>query len=163
MSIKLEQKVEENISKTITDLGFEIEYVEFVKEGISSILRIVIDKVGDIVSIDDCETVSRAIEETVDNCTGNNEYVLEVSSPGLERQLKNAKLFRKYVGSEIYVKVFKKLEEGKEIKGKLVKVSDSDDRITIEVGQKNIEIEFSNIASAHTIYDFDKLLKGNKN
>ena len=62
-------------------------------------LRVVIDKVGEAMWVEDCEKVSRAIEDIVDKNI-NQEYVLEVSSPGLERQLKNIKLYKKYIRKE---------------------------------------------------------------
>ncbi|MCX8074911.1 MAG: ribosome maturation factor RimP [Clostridia bacterium] len=158
MSIKLEQKVYENILTNVNNLGFDIEYVEIVKEGVNNIVRIVIDKVNSSVSIDDCELVSHDIEDMVDKLI-TIEYVLEVSSPGLERQLKNIRLYKKYVNSEIYIKLFKKISLGKEITGKLVSVDDDKNIITILVNGNNIEVNLSDISSAHTTYDFDKALK----
>ena len=93
--MKVEVKVEELIEPIIQNLGFELEYVEFVKEGSNNVLRVVIDKNGEKLWVDDCETVSRAIEDVVDKNI-SQEYVLEVSSAGLERQLKNLKLYKKY-------------------------------------------------------------------
>ena len=87
-------KIELKIVNKIENLGYMLEYVEFVKEGDNNILRVVIDKENENVSIDDCEKVSRAIEDDVDKEV-KQEYVLEVSSAGLERQLKNIKLFKK--------------------------------------------------------------------
>jgi ribosome maturation factor RimP len=110
---KVVENVEEKISSKVNELGFEIEYVEFVKEGDNNILRIVLDKPNGTISIDDCELVSRAVEDDIDKLV-KTEYVLEVSSPGLERQLKNIKLYKKYTGENINVKLFKKNEIGKE-------------------------------------------------
>ena len=64
------------------------------------------------MDVDDCEKVSRLIEDPVDSLI-SKEYVLEVSSPGLERQLKNMKLYKKYTGKEIFVKLYKKSEYAK--------------------------------------------------
>lgn len=100
MGVKVESLVEEKISSTINELGFEIEYVEYVKEANNYILRIVLDKPNGTVDVDECEKVSRAVENIVDTII-KNEYVLEVSSPGIERQLRNIRLYKKYVGSEI--------------------------------------------------------------
>ena len=90
--MKVETKVENAIDSIVKEQGFEIEYVEFVKEGSNNVLRVVIDKPGEKMWVEDCEKVSRAIEDTVDKNI-EQEYVLEVSSPGLERQLKNLKLY----------------------------------------------------------------------
>ena len=117
--MKVETKVEEAIEPIIKQLGYELEYVEFVKEGSDNVLRIIIDKVGDRLWVEDCETVSHAVEDTVDKLV-DVEYTLEVSSPGLERQLKTMKLYKKYTGREIHVKLFKKMDDLKEFEGILV-------------------------------------------
>jgi ribosome maturation factor RimP len=152
--LKLEEKVEANITEIISNLGFEIEYVEFLKERDQTILRIVIDKLNSHINIEDCEKVSRAIEEVVDTLV-SFEYILEVSSPGLERQLKNIKLYKKYINSEIYVKLYKKIELGKELVGILVSTDDENLNITLKVSDNDIVINIKDIANAYTTYDFN--------
>lgn len=152
--MKLEEKVEANITEIISNLGFEIEYVEFLKERDQTILRIVIDKLNSHINIEDCEKVSRAIEEVVDTLV-SFEYILEVSSPGLERQLKNIKLYKKYINSEIYVKLYKKIELGKELVGILVSTDDENLNITLKVSDNDIVINIKDIANAYTTYDFN--------
>lgn len=153
---KLTDDVEKAISGYVTDLGMSLEYTELVKEGGNSIYRIVVDKPDSKVSIDDCEALSRAVEDIVDKYVKVKEgYVLEVSSAGLERQLKNVRLYNKYIGYDIYVKLYKKISDLKELEGKLISVSD--DSITIETNGEKICIELSNIAHANTIYNFDNM------
>lgn len=153
---KLTDQVEMAISGYISDLGLCLEYTELVKEGGNSIYRIVVDKEGSKVSIDDCEALSRVVEDTVDKYVKVQDgYVLEVSSAGLERQLKNIKLYTKYIGYDIYVKLYKKIGNLKELEGKLLSVRD--DSITIETNGEEICIELSNIAHANTIYNFDNM------
>lgn len=161
MRIKLEEQIEQKIEGIVSNLGFEIEYVEDVNESNQNIIRIVIDKPESIISVDDCEVVSRAVEDTLDKMI-EKEYLLEVSSPGLERQLKNIKLYKKYIGSEIFVRLFKKLEQGKELTGMLINVDEQNNTITIQIDNDEICIEIKGIASAHTTYDFDAVLKSNK-
>lgn len=160
MKEKLETKVQNDISSIITNLGFEIEYTEFVKEGDGYVYRVVLDKTGGLVSIDDCEQVSHAIEDTVDKHI-DKEYMLEVSSPGLERQLKNIVLYNKYIGNKIHIKLFKKEYEKKEFEGILKAVDKEENKITIEV-DKDLEFCIENISSAHTVYDFSENLNKNK-
>lgn len=152
--------IENIINQKIQKEGFELEYVEFVKEGDNNILRVVIDKKDGNVSIDDCEKISRLIEDDIDKNI-NNEYVLEVSSAGLERQLKNIKLYKKYIGNEIYVKLYKKQEYGKEIVGILKDANDNN--ITLIVNETNIVVDINDIATAHTVYDFDSAFKNKDN
>lgn len=151
---QLTDKIENAILDNVKSLGLELEYTELVKEGENNIYRVVVDKKEASVGINDCETLSRSIEDIVDkyvNCKDG--YVLEVSSAGLERQLKNLKLYNKYVGFEIKVKLFKKVNDKKEYQGKLIKVNE--DSIVIEVENEEILIELKNIAHANTVYDFE--------
>ena len=155
--MKLE-KIENLINDKIQKENFDLECVEFVKEGDNNILRVVIDKKNGNVAIDDCEKISRLIEDDVDKNI-NNEYVLEVSSAGLERQLKNIKLYKKYIGNEIYVKLYKKQEYGKEIVGILEEVDEQNNKITLCVNEIVLFIDINQIATAHTVYDFDSAFK----
>ena len=152
--------IEKIIIPKIEEEGFEIEYVEFVQEGDNNILRVVIDNPNGNVAIDDCEKISRKIEDDIDKNI-DKEYVLEVSSAGLERQLKNIKLFEKYIGSEVYVKLYKKLDDKKEITGILKSVNDNN--IVIESLEKEYIFNIKDIAVAHTIYDFDNAFKNKDN
>lgn len=159
--MKVEIKVEEVIEPIVKNLGFEIEYVEFVKEGSNNVLRVVIDKVGESMWVEDCETVSRAIEDIVDQNI-KQEYVLEVSSPGLERQLKNIKLYKKYMGQEIHVKLFKKQNDLKEFEAVIKAVNEDEETVTLTVDEKDeLTLSLKDIATAYTTYDFDSALKGN--
>ena len=80
--------------------------VEYVKEGSEWFLRIYIDK-EDGVDLDDCENVTDLINDPLDELDPIKEpYYLEVSSPGVERKLKNNAHFRRVVGEKIYVRFF---------------------------------------------------------
>ena len=158
--MKVEIKVEEVIEPIVKNLGFEIEYVEFVKEGSNNVLRVVIDKVGESMWVEDCENVSRAIEDIVDQNI-KQEYVLEVSSPGLERQLKNIKLYKKYIGQEIHVKLFKKQNDLKEFEAVIKSVNEDEETVTLELEKEEVTIALKDITTAYTTYDFDSALKGN--
>ena len=161
MKKKLEEVLEENLTKKINELGFEIEYVENVNEGGQNIVRVVLDKPNENISIDDCELVSRAIEDDVDKLI-SKEYVLEVSSPGLERQLKNLKLYKKYVGKEVFIKLFKKIDSIKEMVGILESVDEQNNNVVVKTNDKQFVLSISDISSAHTTYDYDERLKSSK-
>ena len=115
------KSLEESLKKDVEDLGYELEYAECEKEGSIQYVRIVIDKEEGITT-EDCEKVSRALEEKVDKLVKyESGYVLEVSSPGLERKLKSLKLFNKYLGSKVLIKVYEKVNGQKELIGILKK------------------------------------------
>ena len=114
-----ESKVEVLVSGMIEKMGYELVDVEFVKEGQNWYLRFYLDKEGGI-NIDDCEKASKAIEKLLDEKDPIEQaYILEVSSPGLDRQLKKDKDFVKYVGSLVDVKLYKAVDGSKEFQGTL--------------------------------------------
>ena len=151
---KLTDNIEINISNDIDEIGLELEYIELVKEGKESILKIVVDKPNEKVSIEDCEKLSRQIDDKIDSLVKvDGGYILEVSSAGLERQLKNIRLFNKYKGNKIRVRLFNKVSGLKEFEGILDTISDTNINVIVE--DKNVEIDIKNIASAKTVYDFE--------
>jgi ribosome maturation factor RimP len=105
-----EAKTEALLKPVAAKFGVEIYDVEYVKEGSDYILRAYIDKENS-VSINDCEAVSRALSELLDeNDFIGDAYILEVSSPGLGRQLKKDKHLDKSIGAKVEVKTYKVLE-----------------------------------------------------
>ena len=110
--------------------GVNIYDVEYVKEAGEWYLRAYIDKEGG-VTIDDCENVSRAFSDALDQEDFiEDAYILEVSSPGLGRQLKKDRHFQNSLGQDVEVKVFEAINGQKEFAGTLV--SFDKEHITIE-------------------------------
>jgi len=97
----------ENLCKAkIESLGFELCDVEYQKEYGDWVLTFYIDKPGG-VTIDECETVSRAIEPILDEADPiESEYVLSVSSLGIDRPLKKDRDFERALGSELEIKLY---------------------------------------------------------
>lgn len=143
----------EELLKPITDAcNVEIYDVEYVKEGSEWYLRAYIDKPGG-VTIDDCESVSRALSAKLDEDEFIEEaYILEVSSPGLGRVLKKEKHFLKSIGSEIEIKTYKPIEKEKQFVGILT--SYQDDTITIKTDKKEMNFNKSEVASVRLTFDF---------
>ena len=110
----------ENLLLPITEkLDVEIYDVEYVKEGSDWYLRAFIDK-PEGVNIIDCENVSRAFSDALDQEDFiPDAYILEVSSPGLGRTLKKDRHFEKSLGMEVEVKLFKAIDKVKEFVGNL--------------------------------------------
>lgn len=110
----------EALLKPIAEVnGLEIYDVEYVKEGGEWYLRAYIDKPGG-VGILDCETVSRALSEALDQEDFiPDAYILEVSSPGLGRTLKKDKHLLKSLGCEVEIKLYQPIDKCKEFKGVL--------------------------------------------
>ena len=148
-----EQKTARLLGPIIDANHIELYDVEYVKEGSSWYLRTYIDKEGGI-TVDDCELVSRALSELLDKADFIPEaYILEVSSPGLGRQLKKDKHFDKSIGEEVEIKLYKPIDKKKEWMGILT--SFSADTITIELEDNTLmDIPRANIALVRLTFDF---------
>lgn len=127
-------------------LDLDLWDVRFIKEGATWYLRIFIDK-DDGVSIDDCEAMSRALDKPLDELDIiNQSYCLEVSSPGIERELIRDEHFKRFIGSNVMVKLIRPNENGeRELRGILDNFSSKE--ITLNVIEKSIVIDRKNIAS----------------
>lgn len=124
-----EAKTEQLIQPLIDANNFELVDVEFVKEGSEWYLRVYIDKDGGI-TVDDCELISRAFNEILDREDYISEqYIFEVSSPGLMRPLKKEKDYKRSVGKLIDIKLYKPVDKCKEFTG----VLDSYDKDTVTI------------------------------
>lgn len=117
--VDIESRVEAMVMPIIEEGNFELVDVEYVKEGSNYYLRVYADKEGGI-NIDDCVAISRALEEKLDADDFIQEaYILEVSSPGLGRPLKKEKDFKRSIGKEIDIKLYKAQNKQKEFTGVL--------------------------------------------
>ncbi len=122
----------------------ELFDLEFVKEGHNYFLRIFIDKDGG-VSIDDCEFVSRRLEKILDvEDPIEQPYILEVSSPGIERPLKKDSDYEKYKGSLVDIKLYKPINRQKIFQGELLGLADG--VISIKCDDQVMSFEKSSVA-----------------
>lgn len=120
-----ESKTEQLLSPIAEKYGVEIYDVEYVKEGKDWYLRAYIDK-SEGVNINDCENVSRALSDALDEEDFiPDAYILEVSSPGLGRALKKDRHLEKSLGAEVEIKTYKPIDGQKEFAGNL-KAFDAD-------------------------------------
>ena len=147
------ETVSELIEPCVNEHGCSLWDVEYVKEGSRQILRITIDK-EDGVDIEDCEAVHRAIDPLLDEADPIPvAYYLEVSSPGVERELRLPWHFDVCIGSIIDVKLFSALDGAKQISGELV--SYDDEKKILTVGEK--QIPFDKVSKANLHYDFENI------
>lgn len=131
-----ENKTEALLQPIATAQGVEIYDVEYVKEGSDYYLRAYIDKTEG-VSILDCENVSRALSDVLDQEDFiPDAYILEVSSPGLGRTLKKDRHLAHSIGQEVEIKLYKPLEGNKEFSGVLKSFDKEDIVITEDAGDR---------------------------
>ena len=106
------KRVFEIVKPYADELGLDIWDIRFVKEGADWFLRIFIDKDGG-VGITDCENMSRAIDKPLDEADPiEQSYCLEVSSPGIDRELTRPAHFDAYIGASVVVRLIRPLETG---------------------------------------------------
>ena len=151
---KIEEKVEELLKETIEKLGYNLYDVEYVKEGPSYYLRVYIDNEKGI-DLNDCEKVSNAIDEMLDEANIiKDQYYLEVSSPGIERVLRKDRHLQENIGNQIEIKLFKKDEKGsKDYIGELLKFDQ--EVVSIKTSEEyEIQIERKNISQIKTVYNW---------
>jgi ribosome maturation factor RimP len=132
------EKIEELVKPIISELLYELYYVEYIKENGDFYLRIYIDKKDDRISLDDCVAVSRRVSEILDTEDPiEDAYYLEVSSPGLNRGLYKEEHFKRFIGREVLVKLNSSINGTKSIKGILKDVLE--DSIVVEA-ETEVEI-----------------------
>lgn len=147
--------VEEAITPFLKSNSIELVDVEFVKEGPYRYLRVTIDK-DEPVTLDDCQMVSQFLNQKLDTLDPIEEqYFLEVTSPGVERVLKKDKDFAKFVGREIQLKLFQPFDGQKMIIGILEGLID-DHVVVIHENMGRIEIPKSKVSVAKLVVNFDQ-------
>ena len=112
-----EQKAEAILTPIVESRGFELVDVEYVREAGCWYLRGYIDKPGGI-TVNDCEDVSRAFSDILDEKDFiEDSYIMEISSPGLDRPLKKEKHFKRSLGKLVEIRTYRPIEKQKEFCG----------------------------------------------
>lgn len=129
---KLAQPIAESLGLTIWD-------VRFVKEGALWYLRIFIDK-PEGVGIEDCEAMSRAVNGPLDELDPiDQSYCLEVSSPGINRELIRPEHFETFMDCFVIVKLIRPLEDGSREVGGILRSYQEDGSIVLQTGEKETD------------------------
>lgn len=137
---EIEQHCTELVTPIIKAGDFELVDVEYVKEGADFYLRVYADKPGGI-TIDDCVSISRALEERLDaEDRIKDAYILEVSSPGLTRPLKKEKDFARSIGKLVDVKLYRPVNNSKELTGVLMAYNEEEVQLMLDDGDTHEEL-----------------------
>lgn len=148
MANRVEEVVEKLAEEILADTDYELVDVEYVKER-DWFLRIYIDKDGG-VGLDDCQEVSGLLDERIEKLgILNDRFILEVSSPGLDRALKKEKDFQREMGKKVDITLYKPLNGEKNITGVLTGYAG--DTITID---EERELPLKDIALVRLHIDF---------
>lgn len=146
------------IQPLVEDLGFEFVGLEESRNPKNPLLRIYIDSPPEGVHVDDCAEVSRevaALLDVEDPIRGH--YILEVSSPGLDRPLFTPAQFHQFIGEQVNISLFAPVSRRRKFTGRLLSADDS--QVMVELDGKSVSLDFSNIAKARLIPDYAALMR----
>ncbi len=147
------REVSRIIEPILEEMDIELVDVEYVTEHGRPVLRVYIDKYGG-VTIDDCAAVSREIGDIIDiNDTLSGRYVLEVSSPGLNRPLKKEKDFMQVVGKKVKLKTMAPVDGRRNFKGTLLSFEEGKLVIDLENGEARLSL--ADLEKANLVYEFN--------
>ncbi len=145
-------KLQELLEPTVTALGYELWGIEYLSQGKHTLLRVFIDSENGI-TVDDCARSSHQISGVLDvEDPIAGEYSLEVSSPGMDRPLFTLDQYRKYVGSEVSVRLRAAFEGRRKFKGRLVGVEDED--VVVVVDEHEYLLPLDQIEKANVVPSF---------
>lgn len=137
------------LEPAVTLMGCELVAIEYFPQGGGSTLRIYIDREGGI-TVDDCERVSRqvsAVLDVEDPISGH--YMLEVSSPGLDRPLTSARDFERFSGHEVKLRTDIPVDGQRNFKGLLQGVRDG--QVVLDVDGREVALPLGRIEKARLV------------
>jgi len=166
---RAEEDLERLLEALVEELGFELVEMERAGHRARPLLRLRIDRPDSVpgrgVTVDDCAGVSRALERVLDardDLPGH--YILEVSSPGVERPLRKRRDFERSVGQEVAVRGYEPLAGGsKRLEGVLLGVEGSgeQERLRLRIAEDTeVEILRSAVAKANLVFHWEERGKG---
>ncbi len=157
----IENKVREFAAAAASEKGFELVHVEFTGTGKQAAVRVYIDKDGGITH-EDCSQLSQALDRLLEPADLiSSRYVLEISSPGIERGLYSLADFGKFSGESAKVKTHTAIEGQKNFRGNIVGVSDGD----VEFEDRTsglVRIPWDLVSKANLEFDIGRELKESK-
>ena len=151
MSKKIVNSVIKLSEKYLNENSLELVKVTFTKEGPHRYLRILLDK-EDGVNLEDCQSYSRYLNKNLDDNIIKDKYFLEVSSPGIERELYDEKDYERFTGSEVDVKLYQTIDGRKIVTGILKGFNES--VFKVEVSDELVELQRSKVSKINLHVNF---------
>lgn len=150
--------LEDLLSPVVEKLGYELVRVMTIGAK-NPTLQVMIDRLdGKDITVDDCATVSRKLSDVLDEKDPiENQYSLEVSSPGIDRPLTKPQHFARFAGYDAKIETIHPVENRKRFKGKILAIDDAQN-ISFEMDGVQYSIAFDNVAKAKILLT-DELLQ----
>ncbi len=147
--IKIKELIAQVLAEFLGKNGYELYNVEFIKEGKDWFLRVYIDRTDDSeggISTDDCEKVSRYLSARLDELDPiEQNYYLEVSSPGMDRALLKESDYVRFAGRFVNVTLYQGMNGKKAFFGKLSGIEDGN-LVILDEKENRIEIPMEKVA-----------------
>ncbi len=145
----LRNQLGELLGPVVAALGYELWEIEYAPRAGGGLLRLYIDA-DEGISLDDCERVSRAVSETLDESDPiPGHYTLEVSSPGLDRVLRTRAHFARFEGERVKLEMMRPVDGRKRFQGRLQAVGESE--ITLEMDGGTVSLPIDDIHRARLV------------
>jgi len=145
-------QVEQLVEALVNSEGMELVDLEYGRQGPRWVLRLFIDKVGG-VTVEDCAHISRQLGDLLDvKDIIPQAYVLEVSSPGLNRPLRKKEDFCRFAGRKVQIRLVDPLDGRKKILGNLVGIES--DTVIVAGPEGLFTVYLNNIRKANLVYEF---------
>ncbi len=147
------KRVEKKVENLLTEGDYDLVAVEYVKEGSERVLRVLIENKEGELDLDDCARLSHRLSDWLDEEDFISEsYILEISSPGVERPLRGRDDFQRFSGESVYIKTYAPIRGEKEFTGKLLGLEK--DLVRLELAEDEVvELPFKSIAAARLNLD----------
>jgi ribosome maturation factor RimP len=154
--------LEREIERVIDPLGFELVSLERGGGRRRPLLRLRVDRKDGVpgrsgLTVENCAAVSRAVEARLDETGEAGEtYILEVSSPGVERPLVRTRDFERCIGLDVRLRGFGPLNQGrKQLEGNLLRIENDDEggrRVVLLIDGGEVPVPLKDVAKAHLVY-----------
>lgn len=151
---KLNTALHSRLNSTIHSMGYEFVGGEMLPQGKRMVLRLYIDGASPDkrVTADDCSAVSRQVGAMLDaEDLIQSQYVLEVSSPGIDRPLFTLDQYQKFIGSRIHVRLHAPQDGRRQFKGRLVRIEGENVFLEVDNVEHEIRLPFSMIEKANIV------------
>lgn len=154
--------IQEELETRLSGLGYELVQLDWAGSAVRPVIRLRVEReaLDRPVSLDDCATVSRGIEAWLDeDARMPEQYVLEVSSPGLERPLTRDRDFHRFRGRKVAVTGTETLHgQSSRLEGELLGLGGGDGgagsiRLRVNGGHE-VEVPRSRVATARLVHDW---------
>jgi ribosome maturation factor RimP len=151
-------KIRSVVSGPIEGAGYELVEIEWKREPGGWVCRLFVDRPEGGFSLDDCERVSREISPVLDVADVIPQaYNLEVSSPGLDRPLRQVTHFRRFVGEKAKVKLIAGVDGRRNFTGTIVAApDDAPARVVMDVDGREYTLPLDDLDKANLVYEFDR-------